>query len=121
MIRAVAVAAMVVGLGASGCGTSSDHVAPAAASALQRDVDALRATLANGDRAGADHSLGNLDRDLARLRAQGQISAAAAARVQAASEQVHRQLRQLPPPSTTSTTTTVAPPAKSGDQGDGGD
>ncbi|GAC1383954.1 MAG: hypothetical protein NVSMB4_11770 [Acidimicrobiales bacterium] len=120
-VRSLGAAVMVV-VSLAGC-SSRPRPAPAAASILQHDVDAVRAAAATGDRRSADAALTALNRDLDRLGGSGQLPPAAAARIRSAGEVVRQQLGALPTTTapTTSTTSTTVPlrPAKGGgDEGD---
>jgi hypothetical protein len=100
---------------AAGCASADDLTADAQR-ALHGDVAALRAAVRAGDRSLASRRLAALLVDLDHLDARGDVSRAAAGRIERAAEAVARDLALVPAPPTTSsttTTTTTLPPTTS--------
>jgi hypothetical protein len=78
------------------CG-GNDGISEPASARLTPDVQALRASAASGDSAGAYESLAELRQSVAELRQAGELSEAEAAKVLAASADVEAQLSRLTP------------------------
>ena len=88
------------------CGSNGSGISSSAATSLQAEVNAIKSAATGADRSAATQQLSQLVATIDELRARGQLSQAAAARIRHAAEVVNGQLALLPPP----TTTTTAPP-----------
>jgi hypothetical protein len=106
-VRLIGALTLVALLGLSACGSSDSGVSPSAGKILDLQVAALRVTAARADRDAAAQQLALLRASVDKLRADGDLSASAAARIRKAADEVDSQLVLLP---TTTTTTTTTPP-----------
>jgi hypothetical protein len=105
---AALLALVVAGLVLGACGGGRADVSEPAGLLLHAQVDALRQTALDANRAEARHQLTELESSVRKLRATGDLSAGAAADIRRAASEVEAQLVLIPLPTTT--TTTTAPP-----------
>ena len=91
---------------AAGCGASDTGVSQAAGAQFRSQVDAIRSAAVQGNRSAAARRLAQLLATVAMLRAKGELSDSAAARIRRAAAGVNAELSLLPAPSTTTTSTT---------------
>jgi hypothetical protein len=105
--RIAAIAAVAV-LMLSACGDDGSGVSTSAGKRLNAQVDALRTTAARADWSTAARQLKLLRASVDQLQSDGDLSAAAAARIRRAVDTV---AAELPAPTTTTTTTTTTPPS----------
>jgi hypothetical protein len=104
-----AVVAVLLAMGAAACGDDGPDVSAGAARTLHGGIQLARAAAAARDRDGARAALEHLERSVATLRADGQITADARARIDAAIAHARAELTSIPTTTTTTTTTTTRP------------
>jgi hypothetical protein len=104
-LRRVAAVAAVVLLGA--CASSGAGVSKPAGHLLQAEVQSIRLAARGANRAEAERGLSDLRASVTELRASGDLSADAAARIRDAASSVEAELALIPLPTTTTTTTTT--------------
>jgi len=80
------------------CGSSGAKVSGSAATALQPDVNAVRASVAAGDSSASQRALDALRRHVEQLRAAHTLTDGGASNVLQAADAVAKQLLLLPPP-----------------------
>lgn len=114
----LAVVAVVAVLALSACGDDGSGVSTSAGKQLNAQVDALRTTAARADRRTAARQLALLRASVDQLQSDGDLSAAAAARIRRAVDAVAAELVLLPAPTTTTTTTTTTTKPDHGDKKD---
>jgi hypothetical protein len=103
--RLVLIAVVVL----AACGSGSSGVSKSAGALLHEQVGAIRIAAGHADRDGAAQQLAQLLTSVGQLRAKGELSKDAAARIRHAAAAVQAQLSLLPAPTTTTTTTTPPP------------
>ena len=106
--RLVLIAVIVL----AACGSSSSGVSKSAGALLHQQVGAIRTAAGHADRGGAAQQLAQLLTTVEQLRAKGELSKDAAARIRLAAATVQARLSLLPAPTTTATTTTPPPGAQ---------
>jgi hypothetical protein len=118
--RRLAACAVAVALFGAGCGGGSG-VSPQASDQLTGAVARVRAAARAHDVVGANARLGDVRRMVTFLRARGDVSGAAAARILEAANEVAADLGLIPttPTTTTTTTTTTPPPPPAPEKGKG--
>ena len=115
-MRRVVLAAIVT-LGLLGCGGDNRAVSPAASSALEADVQQIRAAAAAGDLPSATASLSDLRARVTTLHAQGELNDAAMERILNEATAVEQNLALIP--TTTAAPAPTAPPAAVTGNGNG--
>ncbi len=113
-MKRVLFVALVVALGAAGCGGANSGVSEKASAELDTSVGRIRVAAAAQDRTAADQALAELQGRVEELGSQGEISDAAAARILDAAGRVQAELAAIPTP-TTPAPATVAPPQTAAD------
>ena len=106
--RLVLIAVIVL----AACGSGSSGVSKSAGTLLHQQVGAIRTAAGHADRDGAAQQLAQLLTSVEQLRANGELSKDAAARIRLAAAAVRAQLSLLPAPTTTTTSTTTLPPGE---------
>ena len=106
--RLVLIAVIVL----AACGSSSSGVSKSAGALLHQQVGAIRTAAGHADRDGAAQQLAQLLTTVEQLRAKGELSKDAAARIRLAAATVQARLSLLPAPTTTTTTTTTTSPPR---------
>ena len=106
--RLVLIAVIVL----AACGSGSSGVSKSAGTLLHQQVGAIRTAAGHADRDGAALQLAQLLTSVEQLRAKGELSNDAAARIRLAAAAVQVRLSLLPAPTTTTTSTTTPPPGK---------
>jgi hypothetical protein len=89
------------------CGSADSGVSEPAGRLLTVQVEAIRAAAGGADRASTAQRLAQLRETVTQLRADGELSSNAAAKIRRAAAAVAAQLDLLPIPTTTTTTTTT--------------
>lgn len=108
------IAAVVLAIGATGCGGGQAAITTGASTQLSQTVQAVRTAAASGNRAEAMAQVAQLQAAVAALLAQHQISAQRAADILSAASAVSVELAKLPAP--TPSATVEASPTPSEDQ-----
>src|SRR5215210_9300031 len=90
------------------CGQDADGIGRTASAALAPQVQLVRASLTNGDRAGAERRLDELRRTVAELRQRGELSDKGAAKILDAAAEVEARLGSGTPSATTVSPTTLS-------------
>ena len=110
MRRAFAVTIVAGALLLAACGSSGPGVSAGAARSLHAEIAVLRQAAARHDRAAATAQLDRVALLVAQMRAEGDLDADAARRLEAAIGRVRDELVLIPLPTTTTTTTTTTVP-----------